>query len=76
MYNLLIAIPKLLEHGFPCGSVIKNPPVHAGESDPIPGLEDPLEESVTTPLQYPCPENPVDRGAWWATVHRVVKSWT
>ena len=28
------------------------------------------------PLQYSCLENPMDRGAWWATVHRVVKSWT
>ena len=28
------------------------------------------------PLQYPCLENPVDRGAWWATVHRIAKSRT
>ena len=28
------------------------------------------------PLQYPCLENPMDRGAWWATVHGVTKSWT
>ena len=28
------------------------------------------------PLQYSCLENPMDRGAWWATVHRVRKSWT
>ena len=28
------------------------------------------------PLQYPCLENPMDRGAWWAAVHRVAKSWT
>ena len=27
------------------------------------------------PLQYSCLENPMDRGAWWATVHRVTKSW-
>ena len=27
------------------------------------------------PLQYTCLENPMDRGAWWATVHRVAKSW-
>ena len=26
--------------------------------------------------QYSCLENPMDRGAWWATVHRVTKSWT
>ena len=28
------------------------------------------------PLQYSCLENPTDRGVWWATVHRVAKSWT
>ena len=28
------------------------------------------------PLQYSCLENPIDRVAWWATVHRVAKSWT
>ena len=28
------------------------------------------------PLQYSCLENPMDRGAWWATVHGVTKSWT
>ena len=27
-------------------------------------------------LQYPCLKNPMDRGAWWATVHGVAKSWT
>ena len=28
------------------------------------------------PLQYSCLENPMDRGAWWAVVHGVTKSWT
>ena len=28
------------------------------------------------PFQCPCLENPMDRGAWWATVHVVTKSWT
>ena len=27
-------------------------------------------------LQYSCLENPIERGAWWATVHKVAKSWT
>ena len=30
----------------------------------------------SNPLQYFCLENPMDRGVWWATVHRVTKSWT
>ena len=36
----------------------------------------PFEEGNGTPLQYSCLENPMDRGAWWAAVHRVAKSWT
>ena len=35
-----------------------------------------LGESNGTPLQYSCLGNPMDRGAWWATVHGVTKSWT
>ena len=34
------------------------------------------EEGNGNPLQYSCLENPMDRGAWWATVHGVAKSWT
>ena len=33
-------------------------------------------EGNGNPLQYSCLENPMDGGAWWATVHRVAKSWT
>ena len=33
-------------------------------------------EGDGTPLQYSCLENPMDRGDWWAAVHRVAKSWT
>ena len=33
-------------------------------------------EGNGTPLQYSCLENPIDGGAWWATVHGVAKSWT
>ena len=33
-------------------------------------------EGNGNPLQYSCLENPVDRGAWWAAVHRVAQSWT
>ena len=41
------------------------------------GREDPLEkERNVNPLQYSCLENPMDRGAWWATVHGVAKRWT
>ena len=40
------------------------------------GQEDPLEEENGNPLQYSCLKNPMERGAWRATVHRVWKSWT
>ena len=35
-----------------------------------------VREGNGTPLQYSCLENPMDRGAWWAAVHGVAKSWT
>ena len=41
------------------------------------GWEDPLEKVGSgNPLQYPCLENPMDRGAWWAPVHGVAKGQT
>ena len=42
--------------------------------DFIDNSQRPLEEENGTPLQYSCQENPMDRGAWWATVHGVTKS--
>ena len=42
----------------------------------IPGLGRLLGEGNGNPLQYYCLENPMNRGAWWATVHRVTNSWT
>ena len=39
------------------------------------GQEDPLEKEMAT-LQYSCLKNPMDRGTWWATVHRVTESRT
>ena len=40
------------------------------------GWDDSPGEGNGNPLQYPCLENPMDGGAWWATVYRVAKSWT
>ena len=42
----------------------------------IPGLGISLGGAHGSPLKYPCLENPMDREAWWATVHRVAKSQT
>ena len=42
----------------------------------IPGSGRSPREGDGNPLQYSCLENPMDRGAWKAMVHRVAKSWT
>ena len=43
---------------------------------PSQGRRDPLEKDMVTPLQYSCLENPMDRGAWQATLHGVAKNQT
>ena len=53
--------------------MVKNPPVNAGDVGLIPGSGRSAGEGNGNPLQYPCLGNPMDRGAWWATVHRVAK---
>ena len=45
----------------------------AGDTDSIPGWGSSPGEGNGNPLQYSCLENPIDRGAWWATVHGVTK---
>ena len=59
--------------------VVKNPPANAGDlrdTGSIPGLRRFPRGGNGNPLQYSCLENPMDRKAWWSTVHGVVKSWT
>ena len=56
--------------------VVKNPPANAGDMGLIPGSERSPGEENGNPLKYSCLENPMDRGAWWATVHGVAKSHT
>ena len=65
--------------GFSGGSVVKNPPANAGDVKDvslIPGLGRLPGGGHGNPLQYSCLENPIDRGAWRATVYEVTKSWT
>ena len=54
--------------GFPSGAVVKNPSANAGDASLIPGLGRFLGGGNGNLFQYSCPENPMDRGAWWATV--------
>ena len=49
---------------------------NAGDSGSIPGSGRSPGEGSGNPLQYSCLGNPMDRGAWWATVHGVAKSRT
>ena len=55
--------------------VVKNPPVNKRDASSIPGLGRSPEEGNGNPLQYSCQDNPRDRGAWWAAVHGITKSW-
>ena len=61
--------------GFPDGSDGKESACSAGDPGLISGLERAPGEGNGNPLQYSCLENPMDRGAWWAVVHGVAKSW-
>ena len=51
----------------------KNPPAKAGDMGSVPGLGRSPGEGNGNPLQYSFLENPMDRGAWWATGHVVTK---
>ena len=65
-----------LEGSFPGGTEVKNPPANAGDTGDtgsIPGSGRSPGEGHGNPLQYSCLENSMDRGAWWATAHRVAK---
>ena len=65
--------------GFPGGTVVKNLHVNAGDAgdmSSIPGSGRYPGERSGNPLQYSCMENPMDRGARWATVYRIAQSQT
>ena len=59
--------------GFPYSSVGKKSACNAGDPGSIPGSGRSLGEGNGNPLQYSCLENPMDRGAWQATVHGVAR---
>ena len=61
---------------FPDSSVGKESACNAGDLGSIPGSGRSPGEGTGNPPQYSCLENPMDRGAWWALVHGVTKSWT
>ena len=63
-------------NSFPGGSEVKNLLCDTGDSGSIPGSGRSLGEGNGNLVQYSCLENPMDRGAWRATVHGVAKSCT
>ena len=70
-------LPTPVFLGFSGGSVGKESTCNAGDPGSIPGLwEDPLEEGMATHSSILGWRIPMDRGAWWATVHGVAKNWT
>ena len=60
--------------GFPGSSVVKNLPANVGDMGSVPESGRPPGGGHGNPLRYFCLENPMDRGAWRATVHRAAES--
>ena len=67
-------MPPGLGADFPGGSDVKESACNAGDPGSVPGLGRSSGDGSGNPLQYSCLENPMDRGAWQATVHGVPKS--
>ena len=74
MYQICLPVVTLLASHR--GSDSKESACNVGDLGSIPVLEKSPGGGHGNPLQYSCPENPVDRGAWRATVHEVSKSQT
>ena len=53
--------------------MVKNPPANAGDMDQTPGSGRFPGGGSGYPFQHSCLENPMEKGAWWATVHEVTK---
>ena len=76
-------IKRLKKRASQVALVVKNLLANAGDVrevvrslGPMPGSGSSLGGWHGNSLQYSCLEHPMDRGAWWATVYRVAKSWT
>ena len=78
-FQVVFLLASTKSRGFPGGAVVENPPANTGDIIDIrliPRSERSLGAGNGNPLQYSCPENPMDRGVWWATVHWVMRSET
>ena len=63
----------MFARGFSDGSVANNPPANAEDPGSIPEWGRIPGAGNGNPLQYSCLRNPMDRGAWWDTLHGVAK---
>ena len=73
--NLAFIMPYVLSWAFQVTLMIKKLPANAGDLGSVPGSGRSPGGGHGNPLQCSCLENPMDRGAWRATVHGVAKSW-
>ena len=74
----LMCVCKIPAHSLLCraSQVVKNPSASAGDACSVPGWGRWPGGGHGSPLQCSCLENPMHRGAWWATVHGVAQSQT
>ena len=75
-YNSYFSIVYSVALDFPGGSGSKESACNVGDLDSIPGSGRSLGERNGNPVQYFCLKNPMDRGAWWATVPGFMESQT
>ena len=75
-WNLAISTYSRVRLGFLGGTDSKESVCNMGDQGSIPGSGRSPGEGNGNPLWYSCLKNPMDRGAWQATVHGVAKRWT
>ena len=66
-------VSSIVSQELPSGIVVKNLPANTRDASSFPRWGRSPEEENVNPLQYSCFGSPMDRGAWWATVHGVTK---
>ena len=78
LYSSEPALSVCVKWTFQVVLLVRNPPASTGDIVAV-GCDLKVRKiswrRAWQPTQHPCPQNPMDRGAWWATVHGVTKSW-
>ena len=76
MGSYVAAVNLFLWPVFQVALVVKNPPANARDTGLIPASGRSPGVGNDSPLQYSCLGNPMEKGAWWATVHSAAKNQT